>query len=491
MIDFFNARPATVIKAKDKLATPDSSLFDFEVVDIVERRLQESPMAASKLNDRMALAIGLFLFLVPIPYGANWPLAWLGAMAIVGALTAYYFTMLSILDPNRPAQYRNYLIVIVPGLLAILWALVQMIPLGLPGVLGLAADVAPESISFSASATMLGVPRMVSYLLLFILISEVCTNRFRTERLLRWIFYGIVVHAVWALLSLSVFADTLLLLEKTDYKGLATGTFINRNSFATFMGMGVVVGCALVVFEMRSPAHRSPNRKSKLKGLTTEAAYTSVLIFIVLAALFASASRLGVLATAVGTWFTVVSLLMRTGVSKLSIFLGSVLVVALGFTAPLALFGQELLQRLVYLFVDSSTRLELYSQTFAMIGERWAVGFGLDSFGTAFELFHTPELSTSEIWDKPHSSYLTLWSELGIFAGSLPMLAVLVAFVMAVRSIGNRERSFFPAAAAAGVMILGAIHSLGDFSLEIAANTYVFVAITALGLARRSRAREV
>ncbi|PRY78059.1 O-antigen ligase [Yoonia maritima] len=491
MIDFTKVKPSNADTLKEIRSSRSASLFKFGVIEVVEHRLKESPRAASKLNDRMAICIAVFLFLIPVPYGANRPLAWLIAIAVIGLFTVGYFVMLLRLDPNRPVQLRNYKWVIIPGLIAVVWAACQLIPLGAATIMPLPPEISPPTVSVATSATLLGIPRMLSYALLFILISEVCTNRFRTENLLKWVFWGIVAHAVWALLSLSVFDDTLLLQVKDDYQGFATGTFVNRNSFATFMGMGFVVGMAMLVFEMRAPARRTPNQPHQVKGVTTDAVYIMILMFVIFAALLASASRLGLVSTLIGAWTTLVALLLRTGVSKAKIFAASIVLTLVVLIGGGGLLGPKMLERFVFLLADSDGRLELYAQTWSMIETRWLVGFGLDSYAPAFEVFHTPHLSTSFIWDKPHNTYLTLWSELGLIAGSLPMVSVIVAFFMAAYSVRNRQESFLPASAAVGVIVLGAVHSLGDFSLEIAANTYVFVAIVALGLARRSLAREL
>lgn len=477
MIDFNSHRPSKLRRAGEKLQPQGDTLFGFEEVEIVELGLTKSPKAASRLNDRMAWAIAIFVALIPVPYGANRPLAWFAAIAVVALLCVVYFVGIMIVDRNRPSQFRNYRVIVALGGLAVVYAALQ--------ALGL--ETAP---SFSQSHTMLAVPRMLSYGLIFVLVSEVCTNRFRTEKLLRTVFYIILFHAAWALLSLSVFGDTLLLAEKTDYQGVATGTFINRNSFATFMGFGVIIGVAMMVFEMRSPAHRSPNRKSKRKGVTADVGFIGVLVLVILAALVASASRLGLLSTLVGAWFTMVALLLRTDVSPVQVFGITSAALLLGLVGFVAVSGQEMLNRLVFIFVDSDTRIELFKQSWDMVMSNKWTGVGLDAYQIAFEQFHRAGLSSDVVWDKPHNTYLTLWSELGLVAGSLPMLATLVAFVMLVRSVATRERSYFPAAAAAGVMVQGAIHSLGDFSLEIAANTYVFVIIVALGLASQSPARE-
>ena len=490
MIDFKTVKPVTVQAPKDQPVHAGPSLFDFEVVEIYERRLQESPKAASRLNDAMAFFIAAFVFLVPIPFGANRPLAWLAAVVVLGVAVTVYFALLTRLDPNRPVQWRNYRWIVLAGIGAIIAALFQLVPLGMSAIIDLPEQMRTGTITVSVSSTALAIPRMISYALLFVLVSEVCTNSQRTEKLLKWVFYVIVAHGIWAMISLSVLGDTLLFLEKQTYEGFATGTFINRNSFATFMGMGIVIGTGLVVSDIRAPARRSPNRKSRTKGFTADAAFMMVFVFIALAAVLASGSRLGLGATVIGAWATVVAILLRTGVPFLRVTIGSAILGVVGVGALAATFGSELLERLVYILVDSDTRLELYRQTIAMIQDRPLFGFGLDSYEAAFQVYHQPELNTSLIWDKPHNTYLTLWSELGLLAGSLPMIAVLIAFVYALRTLAERDRGLFPPAVVIGVIVLGAIHSLGDFSLEIPANTYVFVAIVAIGLSRRSRMRE-
>ncbi|RPE62926.1 O-antigen ligase [Pacificibacter maritimus] len=484
-MDFDGLRPQAVQHIATRDEEKPVSLFDFEVVEIAERGWKDSPRAASLLNDRMAIALGMFLFLVPVPYGANRPLAWLVAIGIISAMALVYLVVFPILSPRQPMQIRNYWKVLVPGLLAIVYAMMQLLPISFGGVMELPSLVLPNSLTVSPSATVLGILRMLSYALLFVLVSEVCSNRRRTERLLKWVFFGIVAHALWALLSLGVFNDTLLFQDKTDYVGYATGTFINRNSFATFMGMGMVIGVALIVMDIRMPTHRRSKRSSKHKGITIENVFLMLLVGVIFGALLASASRLGLFASLLGAWFTASALMLRTGVRVSRVLWGSVLAGGIGLAVILTLAGSAVLERLVFTLVNAEGRSEIYRQTLDMIASRPWAGFGLDSFQMSFELFHTPELSTAFVWDKPHNTYLTLWTELGVIAGSLPPLAAAIAFVLMIKTLRDPERAAVPAAAASGVIVVGAVHSLGDFSLEIAANTYVFVAIVALGLARR------
>ncbi len=457
----------------------------FESVPLRVERMRLSSKSAGRLNDAVALCIAIFLFLAPVPFGANRPLAWLGASAAIALLTLTYTLLISAFDPARPAQFRRHLAVLVPGGVLLLGAVLQLLPIG--GVEGLHEELQPAHITFSPSATQLGLIRMTSYAMLFFLILEVCANSVRAERLVAFIFYGVLLHAIWALISLTFLGDTLLFSEKVAYRGYATGTFVNRNSFATYLTMGFIVGLGRLLFNLYGPQPRVPRGRSYLRRITIETVVQAAFLAINFVTLLATGSRLGLVSCLVGSAFLLLAVLGKTkalsGVSAVILVLVFLVVAAVAVVAG----GDQIGDRLAFLIVDADKRVELFRQTLAMISERPFLGYGLDSFPIAFELFHSPALSTSVTWEKPHNSYLTLWAEFGVVLGSLPLLITAICFVGALRQMRERATSFTPAAVACSVIVACAIHSLGDFSLEIAANTYVFVALVGIGISRKLR----
>jgi len=52
------------------------------------------------------------------------------------------------------------------------------------------------------------------------------------------------MHALLAMVFLILLGDCGILGGMTAYLGAATGSFINKNSFATFLGMGLIIGLA-------------------------------------------------------------------------------------------------------------------------------------------------------------------------------------------------------------------------------------------------------
>jgi len=150
----------------------------------------------------------------------------------------------------------------------------------------------------------------------------------------------------------------------------------------------------------------------------------------------------------------------------------------------IALFGQGLTERFLFSSSSLSTRWQLYQQVQGLIAARPLTGFGAGSFPLAFELVHAPGVSSDVVWTRAHSTYLTLWSEYGLLIGSIPI----IAGITVLRGIANRWRvgDADPALAMAaiGAIILAAVHSIFDFSLEIQANAFLLLAILGLALAR-------
>jgi O-antigen ligase len=102
-------------------------------------------------------------------------------------------------------------------------------------------------------------------------------------------------------------------------------------------------------------------------------------------------------------------------------------------------------------------------------------------------MFHAPPVTANFVWQHAHSTYLTSWAEAGVVFGSLPM----VAGALAMAALWRKAHAPLPgrsmALAGLGALLLVAIHSLVDFSLEIQANMFMLLALVALGLGNDHR----
>ena len=207
-------------------------------------------------------------------------------------------------------------------------------------LLGLPNDVQPNHISLALGAGQLALLRLSSYAMMFVLMTEVCANPRRAERMLTLLYVGFVAHAAWALLSLHVLGDTLLLGEKSAYQGVATGTFVNRNSFASFLAMGAVIGttrlAALTLGAERAflPVGRASGGTVVLHALG---------LLLILSALAATGSRMGVFSALIAISSVISFLAIKTGTpgrrTGRVLCLGAFVLV----TFALSTFGQAML----------------------------------------------------------------------------------------------------------------------------------------------------
>lgn len=438
----------------------------------------------TRLNDGLGLALLVFLALAPLPLGGNRPFFWAAAPLVLGVFGAAYGVLLRQAGQGfRVSAWRfpetAVLFAILIGYLG-----VQILQVGIVG--GQFVHAAPNglallstTISLAPGSTTLMLLQLCGYGLLFFLVLQISVNDGRAYRFLRGIYWIIVANAVIGLVSLTQLADTILGIEKWAYLGSATGTFVNRNSYATFLAFGLVLGLAIIIDVVRQIASGERALRSSILSLGLTLAGS----VLVLSALLASQSRMGLFAGGIGAVLVITLGLVRIRLSKRT-RLASAVAAILAVAGLAYLYGGGVFERLGSLEQSIDVRGDLYRQVWGMILANPFFGYGGGAFELAYPLFHQPPVSADIVWNKAHSTYLALWSELGLIAGSLPLLivaALAIRFALAYRRETTR---YSLTLAALGVIAVAAIHSLVDFSLEIQANALVFTAILAVASAR-------
>lgn len=454
------------------------------------------PVADDRRGRRydVALALGLVILvlLAPLPVGSNRGAAWMLWAMLLGVGGAGYLLARSLppsVRPFRAGAVGGWLWLVAA---ALLFAALQTLPIAraLPGWMSeLPSTGAPEppSLSLVPGATRLAVLRGFTMLLFFILMLEASARLGRALNIGWALFFGVAFYALWGLVSLRFFGDTFFWGEKASSLGAATGPFVNRNSFATFLGMGAVLGLALMLERARLPRMRHPmgSRLTSSENITTLLLW--VIWVIVLVALLATQSRMGLAATIAG--LGLVWLMMPRGSlvarrARLQRWLGAAVAVVV--LLVLARQGETVLERSLFAEVDAAARLDLYTQVWGMIAARPFTGFGFDAFQPAYELYHRAPVSPALVWDKTHSSYLALWVELGLVFGSLPLIAAAGLAHRLVSVCRRRPHDVALVIAALGALVVSGVHALVDFGLEMQANQFLLLAILAMGVARRS-----
>ena len=433
----------------------------------------------SAFHDRLAATLAVIIPLAAVPMASNRASIWLLWTALFAGMAAVVLLHSPRLRPGWRPRFTEQRLPLFLALILPLWAAIQLIPFP-------AEDGSAAPLSVLPLAGPSGILRFFGYLFLAAMVIEIASRRTRVLSTATIIFAGVVLQAVWALVALHLLDDFSLWGPKTAYEGVATGTFINRNSLATFLALGLVLGAGLLA-ERAAPDGIRTARPGRT--LTSRLGIKGLLLLVgmgfILMALVATQSRLGLVAALVGLGVTVLLIRRASGLSAVRIG-AETAGLLMAAAAVAALLGGGLSDRLIFLFSDGESRLTIYRQTLDLIAQRPFAGHGMDAFGTAFEGVRAPPLDAPVTYDLAHNSYLMLWSEFGLIAGSAPLLALLVVAVRLLRRMGDDRGFPGIAIGALGGLAVAAVHSLGDFSLEVPANTYLFTAMLALGLGRRN-----
>jgi O-antigen ligase len=449
---------------------------------------------ASTVDNFCFWAANLGLAWVPFWLGSNRPIAWYANAIYFGALVL-------ILEGSRLVWPRPYAVsprkVLFPVLAFVaisVWIYVQAAawtPTQLHNPIweierqGLDVNI-PGSITINRSQTAIALVRLLTEGAAFWLYLQLCRSPQRAYRSVQVVAFVGSAYAVYGIVAFYVFPATILWLPKTDYVDSVTSTFINRNSYATYAGIGLICALGAGLSEyVRSAAlagHSLARQGVAFLAATAGSAGGWVAAAFVLAmALVLTGSRGGILASIAGTLAFALLVLMRGRRARagLGVFMALVTVGIAVFT-----FGDFFAARLLELGFDATDRLAVYRLTLLSILDAPWTGFGYGTFSTVFAMYRDSSVSPAGMWDKAHNTYLEIIQGLGIPAAALffAMLLFLVARC-AYGALIRRSSSTAPLVAASASVIVG-LHSFVDFSMQIQAVALSWTALLGAGVAQ-------
>ena len=456
----------------------------------------------------VSFLIALVVGVSPFWLGSNRPLVWSANAVAIGGLLFFAGVSLWREAKRYPALMLSDLT--VPAVLfcmGICWAGVQIIPMSFSNAGHPAWRVAAEALQRDVSATISvnrtetqwAILRYLTAVSLFLCV-YVLARLVRNARIILRTFIVLAgVVALYGLLRLSLSLDKILWFDEPDI-GYLTSGFINRNSAATFLGMGALVSLGLVIQQSRSvlQATLGESDREGIRKLSDALAgrlgFDLVLFVLMLVALLATGSRAGITFTLIAALFML--LLYGVRVSSKSRSTGGrsawvlmILMVAVLMLGVFELSGARLVGRLLDQGFDSASRVETYARTVEAIRDYMLLGSGLGTFQDVFPAYRLELSAGRHVWDKAHNDYLELILGLGVPAAILVLLSFILLFYRSVRGFFVRHRDGHYSAIAAAVCILVGLHSLVDFSLQIQANTLVLALLLGLGLAQSKSSR--
>lgn len=424
--------------------------------------------------------------LAPLPMGCvdNWSWGLLGCL--VGLLLVAWSGMVLLGRQTPSIGMHSIWPVALLFTGTVVWAWLQtrsFMPPALDHPLWELADTTlgwslPGAISLDPFETVSAIVRLLTYGGIFWLALQYGRRSSRARTAMVVLSFSGMVYALYGLLIYLLGFEVILFFRKTAYLGDLTSTFVNRNSYATLAGLGLVCATGLITVAITkvASAHSSlaVGALRVIEALTEKGWPMVVCWLVLLLALILTHSRAGFFSTmlAIAT-FLVAAGMTRAVDRRLAIGLGA------GCAFVLVLFllfnGHQILARLLETSVTEEERPLVYERVIDAIGDSSLVGSGYGTFAEVFRFYRTPEIQGT--FTKAHSVYLENALELGLPAALALFATLLCLALICVAGIRRRRRdAVYPCIGLAATVLVG-VHSTVDFSLQIpaVAATYAFL----------------
>ena len=305
----------------------------------------------------------------------------------------------------------------------------------------------------------------------------------RARQLIKIIGWSGAAYAVYGIVSHVLDPDHILGRDKHFYIDSVTGTFINRNTAGAYFGSVAVVWSVLLWEQARLSMPRKGSKWSVMftrlfSAPPRKAVVAFVMLFLCLAAMFMTLSRGAALVSLLSLTIGFVAFFWRDLPRR-----GGGIAVAIGAgivaLVLLELMGAGVNGRFDLEGLSEGGRLDTYRSAVHMIADHPWFGTGLGTFVQAFPAYRSPDASMWGVWDLAHNTLLEIATDMGVPIAVLVVIAWIVILAVLFRGIIIRRRGRPFPVAAFSVALLGILHSLIDFSLQIPG--YAIVALTLVG----------
>ena len=440
------------------------------------------------------LALGWWLIALlaasPWPLGSNIPLVAI-TFAVLSSATAALAVLIAPLPERRPFTAP----VVLAGLMilgVVAWMVTQVVPgigsgLAHPGWTYAPDGLGVGSISIDPDSGVYQMVRFSGYVGLFVAVLVAATDRRVADLLHTTMMVIVTCYALYGLIALILDFQTVAGFGPVAYKGDVTSTFVNRNSWATYANLGLV----LILARLADDFEEAPG--SSLRSRFVEMFQTAkpglllklLAFFIVATASILSHSRGGFLSAAVALPLMIIIVLAAVRPRASAVGLAILATAAAGVWIVSA-SGEGVLARLsdldMQLDPGGAGRLAAWGISMQLIGQRPWLGHGLGSFQAVFQTSNDERFTL--IYDLAHNTYIEHMLEIGIPAMLVLYAAVVILFGFCVRGVFKRRRDrAFPLVAVGATLLVG-LHALVDFSIQMPAIAMLYTAILAIGCAQ-------
>ncbi len=440
----------------------------------------------------------ILIILAPLPFGSNIPFAW-SLCALITALLTLLWAGVSLKNSRRVSLSLNPWIIVL-FLTPLFWALLQLSP-QMPAAwahpLWQTAGEAlneqlPGIISLTPDKTLTAIMRLLTYGLVFFLSFQLCRDRDNARIAIKWIAVAGVLYALYGLIIHWGGFNSILLYEKRAYQGDVTSTFINRNTYATYAGFALLFTMALFLDEMSRHSHSKSmagqmlSKQNRIEFFIVKTWRPLVGLMLIVSALITTHSRGGFISTGIAMIILLAAFSYKNKL-KTKALAGAVAGVLVVIFLAYSISSGALLKRLDKTSTDAEDRIAVYERTLEAIHDKPWTGFGYGSFEEAYRLYRHDEIKI--FFHKTHNTYLENLFGLGVPAAGALFLSMLGVAITVLLGIIRRRRDWIYPAIGFAVTIQIAIHSLGDFSLQIPAVAITYAAIMGIATAQSYSSR--
>jgi O-antigen ligase len=354
----------------------------------------------------------------------------------------------------------------------------------IPGYAG--ADVA-RSLSVYPHATKVSLLKFIAYFGVFFLITQEIREKKRLKRLILAIVAVGSFEALYGLYGYFSNDPYIFGFKNIYFKESATGTFVNRNHFAGYLGITVFTTLGYLFSRVHGAAkgaYYSFGQKV-YDFLNTARATKGALLLIAIVTMALgiafSLSRMGVFSLVATSLliFIVTARGMEARHSKVLF-----IIVSVGLIAVLW-YGLDPLEERYYRSSDDlfKSRLVVWKATGSLIEDYPLTGTGLGTYRHVFQRYKPADFTGSlAIYEHAHNDYLEMLSESGIAGTAIIMIgAIYFLTVFLKKLLKNTD----PNARGIALGVLGSViyislHSLTDFNMHIPSNALALFIVMAI-----------
>lgn len=389
---------------------------------------------------------------------------------------------------------------LLPAGIVLLWAVIQAAllvtapfahPLWAEAGQALGTSTAKAPISLDPAATWGAVQRALTYGGIFWLALQLGRDRARAYRGTRWLARAAVAYSIYGLLLFFAGLEVILWYPKWAYLGDLTASFVNRNAFAAYAGLGLLLCLALAIHALhralaggkRTDGGARLGLRDRVSIIVTEAGAALLGVVLLGTAILLSHSRGGFLAASVG----IVALILAGTAAQLIArrWAAALLLALFGLGgALLGVSGETTLERLAESNELEGDRGILFRLTGEAIADAPWTGHGFGAFTAAFKPYRTADLPREVLYDYAHSMPLEQAMDLGVPAALLLAGALVLLLIRcAIGLVQRRRGQIHPALAVASLALL-LTHNSVDFSIANPAIAALAAYLLGVGLAQ-------